>query len=220
MNRAPIEIDTFHHVYNRGTDKRLIFMDDADRKLFLKYLHILNDADIESPSKSIKAREKTEKAARRLVNICAFCLMSNHFHLLLHEHLEGGISKFMQRVGTAYTMYFNEKYDRSGGLFQGAFKSRLIGDESYLMRVIDYIHVNPIQHRKEDGSKKMILESDLKFLDKYTWSSYRDYCGQPTHATLLQREALDDYLEIPKNYQAWLFEQNDFTDLGNLAIDN
>ncbi len=194
-------------------------MDEGDRKLFLKYLYLLNDADIESPSRNMLASDKTETVVHKLVNLCAFCLMPNHFHLLLYECTEGGISKFMQRLGIAYTMYFNEKYARSGGLFQGTFKSRLIEDEAYLMRTIDYLHMNPIQHKDEEGAKMSLRKNDFATLDTYPWSSYRDYCGEILHPHILQREVLHDYIKLPKDYRAWLLEQNDFTDLGSLAID-
>lgn len=145
--------------------------------------------------------------------------MPNHFHLLLYECTPGGISKLLQRLGTAFTMYFNEKYERSGALFQGGFKSRLIEDEVYLMQVIDYIHLNPIQHKEMDGSKKGLFKSDLQFLDDYPWSSYKDYCGEETYSNILQRDVLNEYLEMPKDYKAWLQGQHDFEDIRSLAID-
>ncbi len=194
-------------------------MDDYDRKLFLKYLHILNDADIESPSRNFSLHLQSQAISKRLTNICAFCLMPNHFHLVLYECRPGGISKLLQRLGTAFTMYFNEKYERSGALFQGGFKSRLIEDEAYLMQVIDYLHLNPIQHKEAGGARKTLSKSDMTLLDEYPWSSFNDYCGKKTYPNILQRDVLNEHLEMPKDYRAWLFEQYDFEDIRPYTID-
>ncbi len=206
MDRAPIEEDSFHHVYNRGTDKRVIFDDDHDYRRFILYLNVLNDTDILSPNtfEELLLREADGPTGERLVNIIAFCLMPNHYHLLLHERTPGGISKFMQRLGTAYTMYFNEKNDRSGALFQGRFKSKLVDDDEYIIKVIDYIHLNP---------------KEIMNLSDYRWSSYHDYCGESRFKKFLWKDDLTDFFEVPTEYRNWLKDQRDFSEIHHIAID-
>lgn len=206
MQREAIEVGSFQHVFNRGTDKRDIFLDAADHKRFLLYLQVLNNVEIASPH-NIELLEKLgslEGSKVPLVDIVAFCLMPNHFHLLLYENREGGISKFMQRMGTAYTMHFNEKYERSGALFQGVFKSRPVHDMRYLQKVIDYVHLNP---RK------------LSPLDKYVWSSFPDYCGRPLHRKILNLDPITESLPEADGYASWLKQQNDFEEIVDLLID-
>ena len=207
MDRAPIEKYSFHHVYNRGVDKRIVFEDKEDYERFLLYVQVLNDSEIQSPNTFEALSRKAAEASptERLTNIVAFCLMSNHFHLLLHECREGGISKFMQRLGTAYTMYFNERHERSGALFQGTFKSRLVDDEAYLLKILDYIHLNP---RK------------LGPLRNYTWSSYNDYCGRNMYPKILTQDILEDFTELPRNYDSWIEQQKDFTVIRHVTIDD
>jgi len=213
MDREPIELDTFHHVFNRGVDKRVVFLDDADRSLFVGLLALLNNTVTIRPSLSPDLNEELDASEKDpLVSIVAFCLMPNHYHLLLYELTEGGISKFMQRLGTAYTMYFNEKNKRTGALFEGRFKSRYVDDLGYLMHLIDYIHVNPIQHKDEDGERKEPTKEGLRLLDNYTWSSYSYFCGERRHRPVLDHTVLSEYLELPKDYRAWLQEQYDFKD--------
>jgi len=200
-------------------------MDDKDRKLFLKYLNILNDQDADSPSRLNVAEEPESQPGRnRLTDIVCFCLMDNHFHFLLHESFAGGISKFMQRLGTAYTLYFNEKYERSGALFQGRYKSKEIDDENYLMGVVDYIHCNPTKPSSKDvGDKKEYRirnsESDLGRLEKYRWSSFHSFCNRGEYDALVNPEVLKDYLEMPKDYRQWLREEHDLEDGRDYLID-
>jgi len=201
MSRSPIELDSFYHVYNRGVDKRKVFFEKTDYLLFLRFMNVLNNVEIVNPSRL--SGDVVVNATERLVDLCAFCLMPNHFHFLVHERREGGISKFMQRLGTAYTLYFNEKYDRSGALFQGKYKYKIVEDEAYLFSLIHYLHINPKDlvpgYNKESGTP---FRKVLTFLDTYSWSSYHDYCGQPKYAHLLQRTVLDDFIEPIKDYRA------------------
>src|SRR3989344_2776781 len=111
--------DEFYHIYNRGTEKRNIIMSRSDQDRFLSLLYFANQnepADLKLQGSTLsKIIEK--KIGTPLVEIVAYCLMPNHFHLLIREVEEGGISKFMQKVTTGYTMYFNKRHDRSGSLF-------------------------------------------------------------------------------------------------------
>ncbi len=105
--------------------------------------------------------------------------MPNHFHILLTEAVEGGVSKFMQKLGTAYSMYYNKKYQRSGGLFEGKFKSQHANTDEHLKYLFSYIHLNPIKliqkDRKEKGIKN--IKDSIEYLNKYSYSSYLDFIG-------------------------------------------
>jgi len=149
--RINFDIGEYYHVYNRGTDKRDIFVDDYDRDRFIFMLYALN-----TPA-SVEIRNLLEenisggptsvwhKRDETIVDIGAWCLMPNHFHILLHENIEGGVSKFMQKLMTAYTMYFNARNSRSGHLFQGRFKAEHVSSDPYLEYLFAYIHLNPIK---------------------------------------------------------------------------
>ena len=118
----------YYHLYNRGVDKRVVFSRTPDYKRFLAYLYILNSTESVRPTDILEKnnfdRAMTQRRGEQLVSIGAYCLMPNHFHLYVTPRIDDGISRFMQKVSTAYTMYFNKKYERSGALFQGTFKAQ------------------------------------------------------------------------------------------------
>jgi putative transposase len=132
----------YYHVYNRGVEKREIFLDDQDYTVFIglikKYL------TGENPNKSTN-RHKFKHLGDD-VKLLSYCLMPNHFHLLLYQESEKGISQFMRKLATGYVMYFNNRYNRVGGLFQGRFKASLINSDPYLYHISRYIHLNPKEY--------------------------------------------------------------------------
>ena len=141
----------YYHVFNRGVDKRTIFETQDDLFYFFKRLIDLNTLDINNKLKS-KRFYKSGKVFKEpnndvLVSIVAYCLLPNHFHLILKQESEGGISKFMQKLGTSYTVYFNNKHNRSGSLFQGKFKANLIDGDFGLPVLSVYVNLNYIHHR-------------------------------------------------------------------------
>jgi putative transposase len=109
-----------------------------------------------------------------LVAIGAYCLMPNHFHLLLTSDKDNGITQFLGKLSTAYSMYFNKKYDRSGALFQGRFKSELVEEDRYLKYLFSYIHLNPVKLIQPDWKEKGIAnhKTTINYLDMYPYSSY------------------------------------------------
>ena len=173
MSRSiKISVDEFYHIYNRGNDKRKIFYDEGDHLRFQTLLYVCNNVATthisnfqETPLKKLLSipREDT------LVHIGAYCLMPNHFHLLIREKIEGGTSLFMQKLSTAYTMYFNKKHDRSGSLFQGTFKAKHITKDVYLNYLFAYINLNPIKlidsKWKENGITNLFKSEN--FLQEY-----------------------------------------------------
>lgn len=136
--REKLVTNSYYHIYNRGTEKRKIFTGEKDYSRFLASLFLCNSqkpADLKLQGSTLYELLQNDRG-ETLVDICAYCLMPNHFHLLLYEKNEGGISKFMQKLQTAYTMYFNKKNERSGALFQGTYKLSLADTDNYLKYLI------------------------------------------------------------------------------------
>ncbi|MHB8860644.1 MAG: transposase [Minisyncoccota bacterium] len=201
----------FYHIYNRGTEKRNIFMSRSDRNRFLTLLYLANQSD---PT-DLKLQGSTllelvgQRTGTPLVEIVAYCLMPNHFHLLIRELEEGGISKFMQKITTGYTMYFNRKNDRNGSLFQGRFKATHVADDRYLRYLISYIHLNPIKLIEPKWKEVGISNKDHaeRYLENYAYSSYLDYLGKERReGVILAREALPEYFKSGTDFKAFVTE--------------
>ena len=195
----------FYHVYNRGNDKRIIFLENSDYKRFLNLLFFCNSKNSVqmakiSPklSRGVTLTEFLETRGETLVDIGAYCLMSNHFHLLLHEKVENGTTAFLRKLCTAYSMYFNIKNERVGKLFEGAFHARHADSDKYLKYLFSYIHLNPVKiiepDWKEDGLK--YLENARGFVENYQFSSYKDYLGdQKESGLILEKSVFPGYFE-------------------------
>lgn len=205
---APCE---FYHIYNRGTEKRTIFMSRSDQDRFLALLYLANQS---SPA-DLKLQGRTlleiveQRTSAPLIEIVAYCLMPNHFHLLIRELEEGGISKFMQKITTGYTMYFNKKNERSGALFQGKFKATHVADDRYLRYLISYIHLNPIKLIEPKWKETGIMDKAHaeKYLETYMPSSYLDYLGKRRpEGMLLTREALPEYFSSGTDFKTFVTE--------------
>lgn len=177
-----IAIDEYYHVYNRGVDKRAIFLDATDYHRFLILLYLCNNtAPVNLEEHFRKGRGFTEIFnARRgdpIVAIGAWCLMPNHFHLLCKEITEGGLQKFMLKLSTGYSMYFNTKNQRTGALFEGRFKAQHIDSDRYLKYIYSYIYLNPVKLVSGEGFWKEIGIQDkdavISFLQNYPYVSWR-----------------------------------------------
>lgn len=159
-DRIPAVTGEIYHVYNRGVDKRTIFQDGYDLQHFLLGLTLfnntrriysirneLNNIDYSSPTAVILRRMKREQSEdEKIVNIIAYHLLGNHFHILLQPTVDGGLGKFMQRLSGGYTGFFNRKYERSGVLLQGKYKYAHIQTDEYLNYLFAYINFNHIVH--------------------------------------------------------------------------
>lgn len=168
----------YYHLYNRGVDKRVIFLNDADRRQFIDALRLArlsNSPKLSWLKEQIKIgnispadlKRLEEEYGPPLLDIVAYSLMPNHFHLQVKELIEGGISKFFRKLGTSYVMYFNIKYERTGRLFESQYKSVLIETDEQLIHLSRYIHTNPFNSSRIDVS--------LKQLKTYPWTSLPDY---------------------------------------------
>ncbi|HTH93545.1 MAG TPA: transposase [Candidatus Paceibacterota bacterium] len=166
-------IGEYYHIYNRGNAKRTIFLYPEDYKYFVNLLYICNT---EEPI-IVRELSKDFAPSKLLVDIGAYCLMPNHFHILIKEKAEGGISKFMRKVSTSYVMYFNRKYSLSGSLFEGKFKDRHVNSDQYLKYLYSYIHFNPLKlidkYWKENA--KHNKDKYLSYIKDYAYSSCKSY---------------------------------------------
>lgn len=214
MNRKiDFSPENYYHVYNRGTDKRNIFTHEDDYKRFLGLLYICNNTENIDWRELIPRRTGffnifTIKRKETLVDVGLYCLMPNHFHLLLRERVKKGISIFMKKMCTAYAMYFNKKNNRSGNLFQGKFKAELADKDEYLKYLFSYIHLNPIKliepKWKEIGIKD--YTKAVEFLNKYQWSSYRYYTGTENENHIINKNSFPDYFENLNDFNVFIKE--------------
>ena len=204
----------FYHTINRGVDKRKIFLDDQDRFRFIHDLFEFNDQDLVKTTfyafskikkQVVKIEQKQEKKKPRklLVNILAFCLMDNHYHLLLEPLVEGGVSKFMKKLNMGYSRYFNTRHERQGTLFEGRYKRVLVKNEAHFIHLPYYIHLNPLDFKFYGWRERKIKnhKEAMKFLEDYRWSSHLDYIGKKNFPSVTQREFLLDFFGGPKEYK-------------------
>ncbi len=129
--------DQYYHLYNRGVEKRVVFLDQQDYAMFLGLLKKYLTGDSETKTH----RHKFDNLSGQ-VSLLAYCLMPNHFHLLLYQTSQDAITKLMRRIMTGYVMYFNNRYSRVGTLFQGTYKASHVNADDYLHHISRYIHMN------------------------------------------------------------------------------
>jgi REP element-mobilizing transposase RayT len=221
----------YFHGYNRGVDRRIVFLDKQDYERFVKLLYICNSKnEFEYDRVFVKGQKiefKDIERGERLVAIGSWCLMPNHFHLLLKEILEvrpsnnySGISIFMHKLSTAYSLYFNKKYFRTGSLFEGRFKAKHLGADEYLKYQYTYIHLNPIGIIDKGWKKKQINDKEKakKFLKEYKYSSYKDYIGEEREeGAILNKEEFPEYFSTSTDFEAMIEEWINF-DGGEIEI--
>ncbi len=206
---------TFYHILSRGVDKRKIFLDEED---YFRAIHDLFEFNDEEPAGDIyyifqkqqyrdvgrpDIGRRERKPRKLLVNIHAFCLIPNHYHLLLSPVAENGIPLFMKKFNGGYAKYFNEKYERKGTLFEGRYKKIIIKDEAHFIHLPYYIHLNPldlIMPEWRDGRLRGYKKA-LKFLQSYRWSSHLDYLGKKNFPSIINRELLLDFFGGHKGYE-------------------
>lgn len=189
------------HVLNRGVEKRQLFMDDQDRARFVHDMYEFNDT---APAGTayrrfpmLEIRSPTfARVRKQIVDIHGWCIMGNHYHLLLSERVEDGLSLFLRKLNVGYAMYFNEKYKRSGTLFQGRTKKIRINSDAYFLHILHYIHLNPLDFLSGGETWRTLriqnAPAAMRHLDGYRWSSYRDYCGSKNFPSILCKDLLGD----------------------------
>lgn len=216
--------DHFYHIYNRGVLKNNIFTDSGDYARFIHYLYEFNCNSRKHNTRrncgrmfeqNQNVRGRASNIGGALVDVICWCLMPNHFHLILRQRVENGIRKFIHKVETGHAMYFNKKYNRSGVFYEGRFKAILIEEDEYLAHLSRYIHLNPLDliepGWKENGIKN--LKTVSRFLENYKWSSYLDYIGKYNFPSILNKEPMGWYFssleEHRKFIQGWLRTDTD-----------
>lgn len=173
----------YYHVYNRGIDARTLFKDDEDYSVFLNILkrHLDTEPTFDSSGRQYERFDDIE--------LIAFCLMPNHFHMLIYQDSPEAMTRLMRKVATAYSVYFNRKYRRSGRLFQGPYRAKKITSESYFLHITRYIHLNP----------KDYLGWEWSSLDVFL--GYRNFLWvHPGKVMSMSREQYLTYLEDYTDY--------------------
>lgn len=204
IRKVPFVSGEYYHIYNRGTNKMPIFNDHWDYARFQKLLYLSNGkespkfSDVESPG-----RTWTIERGDELVHIGVYCLMPNHFHILIKVKSDKDASLFLQKILTSYSMYYNKKNNRTGALFQGKTKSEHVNEDNYLRYLFSYIHLNPVKlidaGWKERGIKD--LDKTLDFLNKYQYSSFLDYTDiKRPEEKILNKTEFPEYFESPQEH--------------------
>lgn len=180
--------DGYYHIGNRGIAGAKIYKDLRDQLRFLAMLSDFNTtANVEMRFAKTKARllGLIPGLESPLVDLIAYCLMPNHFHLIVRQKIDNGVPKFMQKIGTGYTMYFNKRHKSFGHLFQSKFFSKPITTDEQLLHTTAYIHLNPVKKSK-NGSiyTKKISEQQMFLIKNYQWSSLSDYIENDEHQDL------------------------------------
>ncbi len=201
----PLITDNIYHVMARGNNHQNIFHVEADYFRLIKDLYEFNDEDTTSGVERVLlwrkptvtgsdpvtvGKKRIKKKRKLLVEILVFCFMPNHFHLLLRQLKNGGISEYMKRVKGGYATYLNCKHGSKGSIFQSHIKAVEIKSDDQLNTVFSYIHTNPCQ-LVEPNWKTAGLRNEkkaLEILDSYRWSSYLDYTGKKNFPSLTNRE--------------------------------
>lgn len=205
MRNIRISEGEFYHVFNRGVGKKILFRDKSDYSRFLflilyfqSPITFKNMSRVSKTTKEItflhvSEKEVAEIVENRYVTLFAFCLMSNHFHILIRETIEGGIAKYMQRVLNSYTKYFNTKYEVSGHLFQGPYKAVHVEDNDQLLHLSAYIHKNCHE----------IAEWKNKYFE-YPWSSLGDYVNRNRWGKLLETDIIFEQFKNQEEYRKFI----------------
>lgn len=208
-----------YHIFNRGVEKRNIFLSDGDRWRFLQGMYLFNDHEgsanllwrLEQEKGKMHfgiLREYMEREGikqKPLVKIMADCLKPNHFHLLIEEIQDGGIPRFMHKLGIGYTAYFNKKYERVGPLFQGAFKAVEIKRDDQLRYVVAYINaINPGQELEPAlKSAAQDPEEIIRFIEEYPWSTHREYLHK-RESIIIDKGIAGELFSTPAEYKQFI----------------
>ena len=216
LRKDPFITGEYYHIYNRGIDKRIIFKSKKDYERFIMLLYLANSDDSFRLDNILNKQHKTFGEVlmldkdEPLVSLGAWCLMTNHFHLLIRQEVDGGVTKFMRKLGVGYSMFFNIKYQRKGALFGGLFKSKLIGvDDNYMRQLFGYIHINPLEIEfpewKDKINKSSVNINMKKFLESYQYSSYLDYIGEDRiEKNIINPKNFPDYFQNSQSFQDFI----------------
>lgn len=196
MNRrGTIAVGEYYHIFNRGVDRKKIFHRSSDFARFRDSLFFFNT---EKPAWLVNDLRQVEgdyhpNDDERLVDIIAYCINPNHFHIIVKENKEGGLAAFMKKVSTGYAMYYNKKNMRSGVLFQGRFKSVHIPSSDLLLYVSAYVNCNSQIHGGVDAMA-------------YPWCSFSEYVGIGAKE-FCQKESILGQFKKSEDYKSFCLEK-------------
>lgn len=190
MRNVKFAIGEYYHIYNRGTDKRPIFMDENDLDRYYLSMRLFNTINPIGSIFELGKRSLDVNLSQPLVSFVTYNLNFNHVHNMMTPLIDFGIEKFMHRLGTGYTNYFNHKYDRTGALFQGRFKAKHITSNEYLLHLSAYINLNDRLH--DFGS----------LTSKSSWNEYigienSNFCNK--NIILKQFKSIDEYIKFTES---------------------
>jgi len=199
----------FYHTYNRGVEKRKIFLDNSDYSRGVHDFYEFNDErSVVNTFRRIVGFTKPhnlEKPKDKLVNIITWCLMPNHYHLFLSPVIDDGLTKFHKKFGAGFANFFNTKYKRSGTLFQGRYKKILVDNDIQALQLICYIHANPLDLWKPDWKEKGLtgpeIKDALRFLEQYRWSSHLDWWGIKNFPSLIDEDSMARFFKNSEEYR-------------------
>jgi len=206
----------FYHLVNKGIDNRKIYLNNGDYMRFIENLYEFNNA---KPAKEFSRRSNKDVGNRdshlrkqdnrnKLIKIHSFILMPNHYHLLVEQAQKDGISTFMRKLNVGYTHAFNKKAKRSGYLFQGRFKHVHIKSDIHVGFLICYLHTKPLDSWKKNWREKKLNDNEikqaLKFLEKYKYSTHKDYQGIKSYSSTINKEFLLEFFDGTKGYKEFL----------------
>lgn len=201
MYRDKLAPGEHYHIFNRGNNKQKIFLDQRDwiRFLFvilyfqlpMSFCNIVRQISYYVKHRVFNNKDiEAETINKKYVDLVSFTLMPNHFHLILKEVVEGGISKYMQRILNSYTKYFNTRHEKIGHLFQGPYKMVHVKNNDQLLYLSTYIHRNPREIREWITKE-----------DQYPWSSYQDYVGNSRWGNLLNTSIISSQFKDKEEYR-------------------
>ena len=211
----------FYHTYNRGVDKRKIFLEERDYLRGVHDLYEFNDTNAvinldrrcEGCSTSLTSVSDLikKKPRDKLVSLGVWGFVANHYHLFSSPLQEKGLSVFHKKFGGGFTNFFNIKYQRSGALFQGRYKKVLVDNDIQALHLICYIHANPLDswksNWKEKGLTNLEIQNALKFLrEKHRWSSHLDWWGIKNFPSLIDVEFMRRFFKNSEEYQKFFID--------------
>lgn len=201
MRKVPIVTGQIYHIFNRGVNKGTIFFSEVDyRRFYNAAIHYKTSNVKFSYEKSFYSKSHNDPVSLKVeskLEVLAYCLMPNHFHFLVKQLVDGGVTSYFRRLLNGYSHFVNVKYHRVGPLFQGRFKSVHIESDNQLLHISRYIHLNPI------------VSGLVSKLENYSWSSYLSYVAE-LEDNLCETEFLEKYFKSKEDYQKFVIDQIDY----------
>jgi len=205
---TPLVTNYYYHVFNRGVNKQSIFEGIRSYKRFTNIIRFYNFVDypLRFSKFLLLSRDQRREIWNRLagtktyIDIISYCLMPNHFHILLKQNQDGGISKFLSVIQNSYTKYTNTKNERIGPLLQGQFKAVKIDSEEQLLHISRYIHLNPYSSA---------VVANLNFLPNYEWSSFKEFITDQPYE-ICKKDVILDSFKSADEYKNFVLDNADY----------